>query len=108
NRPQGWLAPSLMHRVLTTETWVKRLCKFAPIEEIRQELVRFDTQALYILKLADANTSEVLYWVMKYVSIYWRNGEENARIAVQKMCRYRLSISTLKLKAGLIASLICA
>ncbi|MEQ9622183.1 RNA-guided endonuclease IscB [Coleofasciculus chthonoplastes] len=46
NRPQGWLAPSLMHRVITTETWVKRLCKFAPIEEIRQELVRFDTQAL--------------------------------------------------------------
>ncbi|MEQ8970595.1 MAG: RNA-guided endonuclease IscB [Coleofasciculus sp. C1-SOL-03] len=45
-RPQGWLAPSLMHRVLTTETWVKRLCKFAPIGEIRQELVRFDTQKI--------------------------------------------------------------
>lgn len=45
-RPQGWLAPSLMHRVLTTETWVKRLCKFSPIGEIRQELVKFDMQAL--------------------------------------------------------------
>jgi len=45
-RPPSWLAPSLMHRVLTTQTWVKRLCKFAPIGEIRQELVRFDTQAL--------------------------------------------------------------
>lgn len=45
-RPQGWLAPSLMHRVLTTETWVKRLCKFARIGEIRQELVRFDTQKM--------------------------------------------------------------
>jgi 5-methylcytosine-specific restriction endonuclease McrA len=45
-RVKGWLAPSLMHRVLTIETWVKRLCKFAPIAEIKQELVRFDTQQM--------------------------------------------------------------
>lgn len=45
-RPEGWLPPSLMHRVLTTETWVKRLIKFAPIGEIRQELVRFDLQKI--------------------------------------------------------------
>lgn len=45
-RPNGWLAPSLMHRVLTIETWVKRLMKFAPICEIRQELVRFDLQKM--------------------------------------------------------------
>ncbi|MBO3462706.1 RNA-guided endonuclease IscB [Aetokthonos hydrillicola Thurmond2011] len=45
-RAQGWLAPSLMHRVLTIETWVKRLCKFACVAEIRQELVRFDTQQM--------------------------------------------------------------
>lgn len=45
-RQTGWLPPSLMHRVLTTETWVKRLIKFSPIAEIRQELVRFDLQQL--------------------------------------------------------------
>lgn len=45
-RSKGWLAPSLMHRVLTIESWVKRLCKFAPIVEIRQELVRFDMQQM--------------------------------------------------------------
>ncbi|MCC3421917.1 MAG: HNH endonuclease [Microcoleus sp. PH2017_01_SCD_O_A] len=45
-RPQGWLAPSLMHRVLTTETWIKRLRKFAPIGDIKLELVQFDTQQL--------------------------------------------------------------
>jgi len=45
-RAKGWLAPSLMHRVLTVETWVKRLCKFAPIGSIAQELVRFDLQKL--------------------------------------------------------------
>jgi 5-methylcytosine-specific restriction endonuclease McrA len=45
-RPKGWLAPSLMHRVLTIEAWVKRLIKFSPVAEIRQELVRFDLQQL--------------------------------------------------------------
>ncbi len=45
-RPAGWLAPSLKHRVLTINTWVKRLCKFAPIANIAQELVRFDLQQL--------------------------------------------------------------
>jgi 5-methylcytosine-specific restriction endonuclease McrA len=45
-RAEGWLAPSLKHRVLTIETWVKRLVKFAPIAEIEQELVRFDMQQL--------------------------------------------------------------
>jgi 5-methylcytosine-specific restriction endonuclease McrA len=43
---EGWLAPSLMHRVLTIETWVKRLCRYAPITSIAMELVKFDTQAL--------------------------------------------------------------
>ncbi|MBW4627617.1 MAG: HNH endonuclease [Brasilonema octagenarum HA4186-MV1] len=45
-RPDGWLAPSLRHRVLTVETWIKRLGKFAPIGSIAQELVKFDTQAI--------------------------------------------------------------
>lgn len=45
-RPQGWLAPSLQHRVATTLTWVNKLIKFAPIGTIVQELVRFDLQQL--------------------------------------------------------------
>ncbi len=45
-RTPGWLAPSLNHRVLTTNTWVKRLIKFAPITLIVQELVRFDLQQI--------------------------------------------------------------
>lgn len=44
--PQGWLAPSLEHRVLTTLTWVNKLIKLAPIGSIVQELVRFDLQRL--------------------------------------------------------------
>lgn len=45
-RPDGWLAPSLRHRILTIETWVKRLQKFTPLGSIAQELVKFDTQAI--------------------------------------------------------------
>lgn len=45
-RPEGWLAPSLKHRVLTTLTWVKRLMNVMPIKAIVQELVRFDMQAM--------------------------------------------------------------
>ena len=44
-RAQGWLPPSLMHRVLTIETWVKRICRYVPVAAISMELVRFDTQA---------------------------------------------------------------
>ncbi|MBW4582068.1 MAG: HNH endonuclease [Tildeniella nuda ZEHNDER 1965/U140] len=45
-RPQGWLAPSLQHRVETTLTWVSKLIKLVSIDLIVQELVRFDLQQL--------------------------------------------------------------
>jgi 5-methylcytosine-specific restriction endonuclease McrA len=45
-RRHGWLAPSLQHRVDTTMAWVRRLCRWAPVTALSQELVRFDTQAL--------------------------------------------------------------
>ena len=45
-RRPGWLAPSLQHRVDTTMAWVRRLCRWAPVTALSQELVRFDTQAL--------------------------------------------------------------
>lgn len=45
-KPRGWLAPSLQHRVDTTLAWVQRLRRLTPVMAIRQELVRFDTQAM--------------------------------------------------------------
>ncbi|AMW30553.1 hypothetical protein N39L_52220 [Limnospira platensis NIES-39] len=45
-RQEGWLAPSLKHRVETTLTWVNRLISSRPITDISMELVRFDTQKL--------------------------------------------------------------
>ena len=45
-RPEGWLAPSLRHRVQSTTAWVIRLRRWAPVSAISTELVRFDTQAM--------------------------------------------------------------
>lgn len=45
-RRDGWLAPSLQHRVDTTMAWVKRLSRWAPVTAISTELVRFDMQAM--------------------------------------------------------------
>ncbi len=45
-RPEGWLAPTLMHRVLTTMTWARRLIKFANVSSIAVELVKFEPQKL--------------------------------------------------------------
>ena len=46
NKPDGWLPPSLRHRVDTTDAWVQRLRRWAPVTAISVEAVRFDTQAL--------------------------------------------------------------
>src|SRR5579859_2996836 len=55
-RPEGWLAPSLAHRVLTTLTWVKRLMRLCPIGALSLELARFDTQLMQ-----NAEISGILY-----------------------------------------------
>jgi 5-methylcytosine-specific restriction endonuclease McrA len=45
-RPKGWLPPSLQHRVETIMTWIEKFRRFAPVEALSQELVRFDMQAM--------------------------------------------------------------
>ncbi len=43
-RRPGWLGPSLQHRVDTTYAWVARIARWAPVQGIEMELVRFDMQ----------------------------------------------------------------
>ncbi|MGP3913240.1 RNA-guided endonuclease IscB [Nonomuraea sp. 10N515B] len=45
-RPDGWLPPSLRHRVDTAMSWVQRLGRLAPVRAIHVETVQFDTHAL--------------------------------------------------------------
>lgn len=46
NKSQGWLAPSLQHRVDTSMAWVGRLRRWAPVVALSSELVRFDMQLM--------------------------------------------------------------
>lgn len=49
NRVRGkhkWLPPSLQHRLDTTLTWVRRFARFAPVEQISVERVKFDMQKM--------------------------------------------------------------
>jgi 5-methylcytosine-specific restriction endonuclease McrA len=73
-RSERWLAPSLKHRVLTTETWVKRLIKVAPIGSIVQELVRFDLQQLENPEISGAEYQQgelAGYEVREYLLNKW-------------------------------------
>jgi 5-methylcytosine-specific restriction endonuclease McrA len=45
-RPEGWLPPSIQHRVDSTNAWAKRLQRWAPLTSRTGENVRFDTQLL--------------------------------------------------------------
>ncbi|WP_272902833.1 RNA-guided endonuclease IscB [Streptomyces sp. BA2] len=45
-RPEGWLAPSLRHRVDTTISLAHRFCRYAPVTEIHVESVAFDTHSM--------------------------------------------------------------
>ncbi|MGA9031267.1 MAG: RNA-guided endonuclease IscB [Sulfuricaulis sp.] len=45
-KPDGWLPPSLRHRVDSTRSWVNRLRKLSPVTALSVERVRFDTQLL--------------------------------------------------------------
>jgi choline dehydrogenase-like flavoprotein len=72
--PKGWLAPSLRHRVETTLTWAKKLSKFAPIQSIFQELVRFDFQQLENPEISGVEYQQgelVGYEVREYLLDKW-------------------------------------
>ena len=45
-KAERWLAPSIKHQLLTTETWIKRFMRYCPIQTIEIEQVRFDTQKM--------------------------------------------------------------
>ena len=61
-KPVGWLAPSLMHRVLTVETWATRLAKWTPANQISMELVRFDTQQMDNPEISGAEYQQGTLW----------------------------------------------
>ncbi|MFC8124776.1 RNA-guided endonuclease IscB [Streptomyces sp. NPDC057302] len=49
-RPEGWLAPSVRHRVDTTVSLVNRFRRYAPVTEVHLESVSFDSHSLSVGK----------------------------------------------------------
>jgi 5-methylcytosine-specific restriction endonuclease McrA len=73
-RPKGWLPPSLQHRVDTVMSWTRRVCRWAPVSALSQELVRFDTQALQNPEISGAEYQQGTlagYEVREYLLEKW-------------------------------------
>jgi 5-methylcytosine-specific restriction endonuclease McrA len=73
-RRNGWLPPSLQHRVDTIMSWVRRLCRRVPVSALSLELVRFDTQALQNPEISgiEYQQGELFgYEVRKYLLEKW-------------------------------------
>jgi 5-methylcytosine-specific restriction endonuclease McrA len=91
SRRAGWLPPSLESRVANVETWVGRLCRFAPIGSISMELVRFDTQALQNPEISGVEYQHgelAGYEVREYLLEKWQRrcaycGAENVPLEVE-------------------------
>ena len=73
-KPKGWLAPSLLHRVLTVDTWVRRLATWTPANAISMELVRFDMQQMEKPEISEAEYQQgqlAGYEVREYLLEKW-------------------------------------
>ena len=90
-RPNGWLAPSLQHRVDTTLTWVNRLSRFCAVDSIAQELVRFDMQLMQNPEIGGVEYQQGAlagYEVREYLLEKWGRqcvycGTENVALQVE-------------------------
>jgi 5-methylcytosine-specific restriction endonuclease McrA len=90
-RAEGWLPPSLMHRVQTTETWVKRLMRYAAISNLVMELVRFDTQLMNSPEIAGIEYQQGTmsgFELREYLLQKWQRkcaycGKENVPLQVE-------------------------
>jgi len=74
-RAAGWLAPSLRHRPDTVLSWVRRLCRLAPVGGIAMELVRFDMQKMENPEVAGVEYRQGTlagYEVREYLLGKWR------------------------------------
>ena len=75
-RKDGWLAPSLKHRVETTLTWVNRLISYSPTTDISMELVRFDTQKLQNPEISGVEYQQGVlfgYELREYLLTKWQH-----------------------------------
>ena len=75
-RPNGWLAPSLLSRAQNVLTWVERLQRFCPIGAISFELVRFDMALLQNPAIEGLDYQRGTLWgveVRQYLLTKWEH-----------------------------------
>jgi 5-methylcytosine-specific restriction endonuclease McrA len=90
-RKEGWLPPSLMHRVETTQTWVKRILKFCPVHEIWIERVKFDTQLMQNAEMSGKEYQQGTvqgYTIREYLLEKWNRqcaycGKKNTPVQIE-------------------------
>ncbi|MEO0687846.1 MAG: RNA-guided endonuclease IscB, partial [Cyanobacteria bacterium J06649_11] len=73
-RKDNWLPPSLEHRILTTETWVKRLMRYTPISELWIEKAKFDMQQMQNPEVSGVKYQQGTLWgyqVREYLLSKW-------------------------------------
>lgn len=80
-KPAGWLAPSLLHRVFTTMTWVNRISRFAPVSELSQEPVKFDLQKLENPEISGIEYQQGTLAATKFANTSSKNGAGYAHTA---------------------------
>lgn len=75
-KPAGWLAPSLRHRVVSTQAWVDRLARLAPVVAVAMELVRFDMQEMVNPEITGVQYQQGTlagFEVREYLLAKWRH-----------------------------------
>jgi 5-methylcytosine-specific restriction endonuclease McrA len=75
-RPTGWLAPSLLSRVVHLLTWVRRLARWCPVGALSLELVRFDLALLHNPEIEGVDYQRGTLWgteVRQYLLAKWEH-----------------------------------
>ncbi len=90
-RPSGWLPPSMVTRLANTETWVRRLRALFPVNFVRVETVRFDTQIMQDAEISgrDYQKGELAGWQLRSY-IFHRDGARCLYCGDAKSERYEL------------------
>ncbi|MGH8000288.1 MAG: RNA-guided endonuclease IscB [Brasilonema sp.] len=91
---KGWLAPSLIHQVLTVETWIKRFIRYCPVTCIEIEQVRFDMQKLMNPEISGTQYQQgtlMGYEVRQYLLEKWGRkcaycNAENLPLEIEHIC----------------------
>ena len=90
-RPEGWLPPSMLTRLANTETWVRRLTETFPVNFVRVETARFDTQLMTDQDITgrEYQQGELAAWQLRSYAFH-RDGRRCAYCGNARADRYEL------------------